>query len=175
LPSALRGHELKVRLAGINDVAAISSIAFDCHLREGADTAEGFLLQDFGADGYLKLLETAACTLVCENGAGRTVGFLFALPFAGTLEAQALGVNETKAVVVGQVGIYSEHRRRGLGRRLYEELFAQLGGRTVVATVMTAPVENAASIAFHEALGFHEVCELGAGATRERLFVHPAA
>jgi len=52
------------------------------------------------------------------------------------------------------VGVAPDHRRRGLGRRLYETFFeaARAQGRSFVHCV-TAPV-NTTSIAFHEAMGF---------------------
>jgi ribosomal protein S18 acetylase RimI-like enzyme len=168
--SALASSDVTVRLAGAHDIPSISDIACECRLRVGADISEGFLLQDHGRSQYLRWLQAGAYMLVCET-AGETVGFLFALPFAGTSEARALKMDETNAVIVGQVGISPRYRRRGLGRLLYQALFFHFPGRATAATVITAPVENTASIAFHEALGFHAICDFNVGAVDERLFM----
>jgi L-amino acid N-acyltransferase YncA len=50
--------------------------------------------------------------------------------------------------------VHPEHRQSGLARVLYEEFFATAtrAGRTQVSAI-TAPT-NAASIAFHERMGF---------------------
>ena len=58
------------------------------------------------------------------------------------------------AAYIHFVGVHPDHRRGGLARVLYERFFALAAadGRTVVHAV-TAPA-NAASIAFHAAMGF---------------------
>lgn len=50
------------------------------------------------------------------------------------------------------VGVSPAHRGTGLGRELYERLFAAVAPRSVVRAV-TSPV-NRGSVAFHRALGF---------------------
>ncbi|HEY0933828.1 MAG TPA: GNAT family N-acetyltransferase [Trebonia sp.] len=59
-----------------------------------------------------------------------------------------------EAAYVHFVGVHPGYRGRGLARVLYQRFFdlAAADGRTVVSAV-TSPV-NAASIAFHRALGF---------------------
>jgi phosphinothricin acetyltransferase len=55
------------------------------------------------------------------------------------------------------VYVHGDHRRRGVGRRLYEELLARLrrqGFRRVCAIIV---VPNPGSVGLHEALGFTRV------------------
>jgi GNAT superfamily N-acetyltransferase len=59
--------------------------------------------------------------------------------------------------VVHFIGVHPEHRRLGLGRRLYERFFAaaEMQGRTV-ARAFTLPTDHVA-VAFHLATGFTPV------------------
>jgi ribosomal protein S18 acetylase RimI-like enzyme len=53
------------------------------------------------------------------------------------------------------VGVHPEHRRRGLGRRLYGQFFDTVRGRDChMVRCITSPV-NKDSIAFHTRMGFH--------------------
>lgn len=85
--------------------------------------------------------------LVCE-ASGRVLGYAYAgLPF----ERAAYRWN-------AEISCYlaPEARRRGIGRQLYqkiESILCSLGYRRVYAVVTSA---NAASLAFHRALGFTE-------------------
>ena len=83
-------------------------------------------------------------SLVAEQADGALAGFLvgFVSP-ARPAEAY-----------IHFVGVSPDHRRSGLGQRLYEAFFdlARAEGRRVVRSV-TSPV-NSGSIAFHRRLGF---------------------
>lgn len=75
----------------------------------------------------------------------------------GELAAFLIGILSPSlpdAAYIHFVGVHPGQRGTGVARRLYERFFdlAAADGRTVVRAV-TAPV-NAASIAFHTALGF---------------------
>jgi ribosomal protein S18 acetylase RimI-like enzyme len=69
------------------------------------------------------------------------------------------------------VGVHPEHRKRGLGRMLYERFFASLLQRFDEVTVrcVTSPV-NVRSVAFHQAMGFAIV---PGEATENGFSVHP--
>jgi ribosomal protein S18 acetylase RimI-like enzyme len=84
-----------------------------------------------------------ATSTVAEAGPG-LAGFLIGF----------LSPSLPDAAYIHFVGVHPEHRGEGLARVLYERFFALAAadGRAVVRAV-TAPV-NAASIAFHTALGF---------------------
>lgn len=55
--------------------------------------------------------------------------------------------------------ISPEFHRRGLGRRLYEQLFQELENRGFVQLLAGISLPNAASVGLHEALGFRKVAE----------------
>jgi predicted GNAT superfamily acetyltransferase len=84
-----------------------------------------------------------ATSTVAEAG-GELAGFLIGF----------LSPSEPAAAYIHFVGVHPARRGDGLARVLYERFFelAAADGRTLVSAV-TAPV-NAASIAFHRALGF---------------------
>ncbi|MDB4932917.1 MAG: acetyltransferase, family [Myxococcaceae bacterium] len=94
--------------------------------------------------------------LVVEDG-DRIVGFLL-----GFVTAAGIGY-------IHLVGIDNEHRRRGVGRRLYESFTARVrerGARRIKA--ITTP-GNQGSIEFHRALGYGvELVSDYAGPGRDR-------
>ncbi len=63
-------------------------------------------------------------------------------------------IRQPEEAYIHFAGVHPAHRGGGLGRELYEQLFAvaRASGRTTVRCV-TAPV-NEGSIAFHRRLGF---------------------
>ena len=66
---------------------------------------------------------------------------------------------ETAFIYVDRIVVGAEHRRSGVARRLYENLFAQAlraGMRKIVCEINADP-PNPVSDAFHAAMGFVEV------------------
>lgn len=97
--------------------------------------------------------------LVAEDD-GEVVGFLLGF----------LAPGEPPSGYVHLVGIHPDHRRRGVGKLLYErfaESCRESGARGIKAI---ATVGNEGSVEFHEALGFHTTEEPDyAGRGRARL------
>jgi L-amino acid N-acyltransferase YncA len=100
------------------------------------------------ADDFASRIASSHAWLVAEDG-GEVVGYAYA------------SRHRDRAAYdwAADVAIYiaATHHGRGLGRRLYEPLFArvkELGIRTLCAGVAQP---NAASDALHRALGFEEV------------------
>ena len=92
----------------------------------------------------LFFLHFEGTSFVAEREDGTIAGFLIGF----------LSQTDESEAYVHFVGIAPELRGSGLGRQLYERFFeaAKEHGRLVVRCV-TSPT-NAASVAFHEALGF---------------------
>lgn len=68
--------------------------------------------------------------------------------------------NYEKFLYVDRIVVDRNYRKYGLGKRLYEEVFhhaAENDVPVITAEIDIAPKYNAASIAFHEKMGFHEV------------------
>jgi ribosomal protein S18 acetylase RimI-like enzyme len=162
-----------VRRARLSDAHTIAAIAASCSLNVTADTAGGFLLNGFATEDYAMMVSHGALTLICESDNGEVCGFVVVAPFAQIDEAQLLGITRNDAVEIAQVAVSPEFRHRGIGRRLYEQMLTELGDeQRIVATVTTSPVENTASLIFHEKLGFTAVGDIGeGGGLRQRLFV----
>ena len=81
---------------------------------------------------------------IAEDGEGRTVGFLVGF----------ISPDDPDQAYVHMVATSPNHRRAGLGRRLYEQFFADArarGARRV--TAITWP-GNRVSVGFHRAMGF---------------------
>lgn len=83
-------------------------------------------------------------SFVADRDDGTLAGFLIGF----------LSQTEQDTAYVHFVGVAPAERGSGLGRELYERFFdaARVNGRSIVRCV-TSP-ENAASLAFHDALGF---------------------
>ena len=78
-------------------------------------------------------------------------------------------------VYIDRVIVAAEARGRGLARRLYEDLFAEIraSGRELVACEVNLAPPNPASDAFHAALGFEEAgrAEIHGGAKTVRYLI----
>lgn len=91
---------------------------------------------------------TYAPWLVCEEGA-RIVGYAYACSHR-TRAAYRWSVDVS-------VYVRPEAHRRGVARRLYEELFTSLVKLGYVSAFAGVTLPNQASVAFHRAMGFEPV------------------
>ena len=89
------------------------------------------------------------------------LGFAYAGPF-NARAAYRFAVNVS-------VYVAAVHHRRGLGRALYEELFARLRAQGIRWACAGITLPNAGSVGLHEALGFQPV-----GVYRQIGFKHGA-
>lgn len=83
--------------------------------------------------------------LVAENEAGRIIGYAYCIPFR-----TASAYRNAESTIY----LDSEEAGKGYGSKLYSELMKrmkQLGFRTVIGVIT---MDNAASIAMHERMGF---------------------
>lgn len=55
------------------------------------------------------------------------------------------------------VAVHPQHRHQGVGRALYDQVFHQFPNSVFSAFIVRQPVENTASLRFHQQLGFREV------------------
>jgi phosphinothricin acetyltransferase len=101
-------------------------------------------------DVAARIARTAATHpwLVCERG-GQVVGFAYGAP------------HRERAAYrwAADVSVYVEpaHQRRGIGRELYEALFALLREQRLQIACAGITLPNAASVGLHESLGFERV------------------
>lgn len=86
--------------------------------------------------------------LVCERD-GRVAGFAYGSP------------HRERAAYrwAAEVSVYVDpaHHRQGIGRALYEALFARLRARRLAVVCAGVTLPNDASVALHESLGFEPV------------------
>lgn len=147
-----------IREARAEDLDSVLRIARERQLAEADARLErdGFLVSGYDLADYRDLLGRAEYFLVAQQGT-RVVGFLLGyadqtIPSRDSLSlrmARDLG----ELIVIKQVAVCAGHARNGIGRRLYERVLAGSAGVPVIAAVVAEP-ENAASAAFHEAMGF---------------------
>lgn len=115
--------------------------------------------------------ELGHLALVADEGGemrGFLLGFL-AEPAGATAAADPAGPAERTAYV-HLVGIHPDHRRRGVGKRLYEVFLdrARMLGATRAKAITT--VGNEGSLDFHRAMGFEVIEDANyAGPGRGRL------
>lgn len=104
------------------------------------------------------LVTMAESALIAEVG-GALAGFVIALPpGVAYTSANYRWVSERfdDFVYVDRIVVLPETARRGLGRRLYDEVVAATTAEVLVAEVNTRP-RNDVSLAFHDRCGFREV------------------
>lgn len=88
--------------------------------------------------------------LIAESE-GQLVGFLLGF------HATPFGDVEPKTAYVHLVGIHPDHRRRGVGKQLYDAFIARARGAGALRMKAITNIGNDGSIEFHRALGFDVV------------------
>lgn len=99
--------------------------------------------------------ELGQLALVAEDG-GEVIGFLLgflAEPTGAAAAADPAGPAERTAYI-HLVGIHPDHRRRGVGKRLYEAFLEQAERRGATRAKAITNLGNEGSVDFHRALGF---------------------
>lgn len=103
--------------------------------------------------------ELGELALIAEDE-GQVVGFL--LGFVAPIDPPCGYVH--------LVGIHPEHRRRGVGKKLYETFIDRARDASARRLKAITTVGNEGSVRFHEALGFRVEVDPGyAGANRSRV------
>ncbi len=136
---------LGIRMANTGDAAAVAAI----YQPYVTDAVTSFEIDPPGPADMAARIETVlarAPWLVGTGGDGDVVGYAYA---SRHHERAAYQWSVDVAVY-----IHAAHHRRGIGRALYEKLFAllRLQGFYVAHAGITLP--NAASVGLHESLGF---------------------
>ena len=137
-----------IRMASTRDAAAVAAI----YRPYITDAVTSFEVDPPGAPDMAARIEAVLARtpwLVCTDAGGAAVGYAYASPHR---ERAAYQWSVDVAVYI-QAG----HHRRGIGRALYDTLFAllRLQGFYVAHAGITLP--NAASVGLHESLGFAPV------------------
>jgi phosphinothricin acetyltransferase len=139
---------MNVRMAEDEDAGAIAAI----YAPSVASAATSFEVEPptpAEMAGRLRALRPVAPWLVCDDEDGRVIGYAYASPH-GERAAYRWSVNVS-------VYVAADHPRRGVGRALYQALFAllRLQGFYVAHAGITLP--NAGSVGLHESLGFRPI------------------
>lgn len=167
------GVDYAVRAASLADLEAIVAIASN----EQPDSAVPGPTRrsDAGLPEYVRLLTDARYFLVATAD-GEVVGFLIGHTEQGlrpdeTAEMQIAG-RLGPAIVIREVAVAPNWRRRGIARLLYQQVLSEAGERPVIATVVSHP-PNVAAIRFHYGMGFepYRVVEAGDGAAAKTVWL----
>jgi GNAT superfamily N-acetyltransferase len=112
--------------------------------------------------------------LVAEQGA-EMIGFLLGFITPNTEPQGATPSDMTKTGYVHLVGIHPEHRRRGVGRLLYDRFTELCRAARCVRMKALATHGNEGSIRFHVALGWNaqEVDDYAGPGRRRIVFTKP--
>jgi ribosomal protein S18 acetylase RimI-like enzyme len=163
--------QVKISQATVLHLAAIAAIADAVAFRSTQDLDQGFLLGAADAAELSALIE--AGEIWVAEFAEATVGFAVAHPDASPRFSQfikrlpdiqwseAPTFLDSPAVYIDRIATRPSHRRHGIGRKLYEALFADYRSRGFFAGIAEAPTRNDASIRFHYDLGFRRVGTFG--------------
>lgn len=143
----MRSDDRRIRLATESDAEAIAGIyrpiveATTISFEAVAPTREDFAR---------RIGETTATHpwLVCERG-GQVTGYAYASPHR-TRAAYRWSVDTS-------VYVAKEHQRAGIGRGLYESLFAILAAQGFVNAYAGIALPNPSSVGLHQAMGFEAI------------------
>ena len=136
-----------IRLADAGDVDAMLAI----YAPVVENTAISFETVAPSADEFGARLSAALARypwLVCEID-GRVAGYAY----AGAFKARAAYQWSVEVTVY----VHADYRRLGVGRAVYESLFACLRLQGFRAAYAGIALPNAASVALHESMGFERV------------------
>jgi len=143
-------NDATIRLATAADAEAVAVI-YNHYVTATVVTFEEEPVSD--ADMAGRIAEVTAASLpwlVAERG-GEVLGYAYASSWKGRC---AYRFSKEITVYLGQ-----RHLRRGLGSRLYGELFSLLRERGVHAVIGGIALPNAGSVALHEKLGLEKVAQ----------------
>lgn len=107
--------------------------------------------------------------LIAEDG-GEVAGFLLGF-HARSHDSSSFGDGDARPIAyIHMVGIHPDHRRRGVGKLLYEHFMDRARSAGAVRLKAITNVGNEGSIDFHRALGFDVVEDSDyAGTSRARI------
>lgn len=150
----------RIRAATEADGAACAAI-YEPYVRETAITFETVAPSAGEMSGRIAAGLRDHAWLVAEDAGGAVVGYAY----GGQYKVRAAYAWACEVSVYLRMGL----RRTGLGRALYEELFARLAERGYLTAVAGMTLPNPASEGLHRALGFQPV-----GTYRDIGFKHGA-
>ena len=136
---------LTIRMAAADDAAQIAAI-YRPHVAASATSFEVVPPDDAEMDRRIEALRGFAPWLVCGDEGGGVRGYAYACRHRDRA-AYRWSVDVAVYVDAG-------HRRRGVGRALYQSLFALLRLQGFFAAHAGITLPNAGSVGLHESLGF---------------------
>ena len=152
----------------LDDIAAIANAV---GLHSAQDLQRGFLLGSADTAELRSLIESSEVwvAVLAETTIGFVVAHTDASQRFGVFRNRIPQINwnaapdflDSPAVYVDRIAARPGYQRLGVGRALYEALFQQYPSHGFFAGVAVSPVRNAASIRFHDRLGFRRVGTFG--------------
>ena len=164
-----------LRSAARSDLEAITTLADRVALGTGASPPGGFLVSAFSRGDYQRFIDRADYFYVALEH-GKLEGFMLAytldrIPAKGRIEQMLKSEYPAGFVLIKQVVVSPEHRRSGVGSRLYQALFRAAPNVAFLAAIVQQP-PNPASEAFHRSHGFRPYAEAAAEDGRLRAVWH---
>ena len=143
-------RNLTIRLALNEDAEALARI-YNHYIRETIITFEEEPLSVRDMESRIERVRAIPLPWLVAQVGNQIVGYAFAKPWK---ERSAYRFSTETSVFVDP-----DHRRRGIGSRLYQKLVHELRGLGVHSAIGGIALPNEASVALHEALGFKRVAE----------------
>lgn len=151
---------MQIRKARVSDALQIIRIVETNHIKNLETLEEGFLtIPDATREHYEKLLAILQFCYVAEIG-GKVAGFLLACKAASLKKNEFIDYcqktfGNLDFVYSFQTAVSPDHKRKGIAKALYQELFKDAKGLIIRASTSKKPY-NRASEGLHLGLGFRK-------------------
>lgn len=158
---------LEIRPPRSSEVALCLALEQKLEPNRAGATDQGFFLPGASQQLYDSFFESSYFRLAAQNE--ELLGFLVALP-PGNEHLRRLQTNTTafdispegllnqeSLVWIAKIAVEPHAARRGIGTRLYQQLFSDLRKHPFITTTARSPIMNLASYGFHTKAGFREI------------------
>jgi len=141
-------NDTTIRPAGPNDAEAIARI-YNHYVLNTTISFEDQAVSAVDMAGRMAEVESASLPWKVVIAGGQVVGFAY----AGKWKGRCAYRHSAESSIYLDQGVLG----RGIGRRLYQALLADLHERSIHVAIGGIALPNLASIALHERLGFSQV------------------
>ena len=154
-----------IRPSSIAELESCYKLELHYSSESPAATTDGFFLPQTEFSLYEGLAKDGYIRVAMDDLTGQPGAFILSIP-PGHAIVQRLLTNKTalalfdgpapdpdKTVWIAKVATWPEFRRKGYAKALYDQMFSDFAGNSVMTATALSPLRNFASEDFHRSLG----------------------